>query len=325
MPSTVEDTASCALCRRHLLVGEPARLYQDPQSKRFAKVCPLCYERADRRGWRAEGRPIVAVHANPPSDHLLRERESLIDRLRGQLQSVEFDLDRVRSALAKAEQQAAELRGVKRELKELQGEARKHEREVRSLQDEKRRAEERAAQAEAAHKSEIARHHAAAAALDERAAEVAGSRRCGAQLEQELDAERARYTELAEARRKESDARHVRRLALEAFNRSEHVERVVAISRSLGDPIVNVHCDGLELPRPGEGHDHVGHLLVRVRRPARPARALGDRRGDTPRRRPARAPRRAAAAERGAAGRPDRARDAGLRRRPERRVGPLAR
>ena len=143
MPSTVEDTASCALCRRHLLVGEPARLYQDPQSKRFAKVCPLCYERADRRGWRAEGRPIVAVHANPPRDHLLRERESLIDRLRGQLQSVEFDLDRVRSALAKAEQQAAELRGIKRELKDLQGEVRRRERELRSLQDEKRRADER--------------------------------------------------------------------------------------------------------------------------------------------------------------------------------------
>jgi|SRR4051794_22182274 hypothetical protein len=250
MPSTVEDTASCALCRRHLLVGEPARLYQDPQSKRFAKVCPLCYERADRRGWRAEGRPIVAVHANPPSDHLLRERESLIDRLRGQLQSVEFDLDRVRSALAKAEQQAAELRGIKRELKDLQGEVRKHEREVRSLQDEKRRADERAAQAEAAHKSEIARHHAVAAALDERAAEMAKFEQVQGQLEQELQSQRARYVELAEARRKESDARHVRRLALEAFNRSEHVERVVAIARSLGDPIVNVHCDGLELPRP---------------------------------------------------------------------------
>jgi hypothetical protein len=250
MPSTVEDTASCALCRRHLLVGEPARLYQDPQSKRFAKVCPLCYERADRRGWRAEGRPIVAVHANPPSDHLLRERESLIDRLRGQLQSVEFDLDRVRSALAKAEQQAAELRGIKRELKDLQGEVRKHEREVRSLQDEKRRAEERAAQAEAAHKSEIARHHSVAAALDERAAEVAKFEQVQGQLEQELESQRARYADLAEARRKESDARHVRRLALEAFNRSEHIERVVAISRSLGDPIVNVQCDGLELPRP---------------------------------------------------------------------------
>ncbi len=250
MPSTVEDTASCALCRRHLLVGEPARLYQDPQSKRFAKVCPLCYERADRRGWRAEGRPIVAVHANPPSDHLLRERESLIDRLRGQLQSVEFDLDRVRSALAKAEQQAAELRGIKRELKDLQGEVRKHEREVRSLQDEKRRADERAAQAEAAHKSEIARHHAVAAALDERAAEMARFEQVRQQLEQELESERARYAELAEARRKESDARHVRRLALEAFNRSEHVERVVAIARSLGDPIVNVQCDGFELPRP---------------------------------------------------------------------------
>ena len=56
--------------------------------------------------------------------------------------------------------------------------------------------------------------------------------------------------ELAEARRKEADARHVRRLAIEAFNRSEHMERVVAISRSLGDPVVNVRLDSLELPRP---------------------------------------------------------------------------
>ncbi|HYX83716.1 MAG TPA: hypothetical protein VE777_01995 [Gaiellales bacterium] len=250
MASTTEFTASCALCRRHLLVGEPARLYQDPSSKRFAKVCPLCYERAERRGWRADGRPIVAVHANPPSDQALRERESLIDRLRTQLQSVEFDLDQVRSALAKAEQQAAELRGTKRELKELQGELKKREREVRSLQDDTRRAEERAVQAEAAHRAEISRHHAVAAQLDERAAEIARADAKMAELEQELEAERARYTELAEARRKESDARHVRRLALEAFNRSEHADRVVAISRSLGDPIVNVGLDSLELPRP---------------------------------------------------------------------------
>src|SRR5690242_12284358 len=151
MPNTVEHTASCALCRRHLLVGEPARLYQDPGSKRFHKVCALCYERAERRGWRADGRPIVAVHANPPSDQALRERESLIDRLRGQLQSVEFDLDQVRAALARAEQQATELRGTKRELKELHGELKKRERELKSLHDEKRRAEERASAAEAAH------------------------------------------------------------------------------------------------------------------------------------------------------------------------------
>src|ERR671939_1117395 len=146
MTSIAENTASCALCRRHLLVGEPARLYQDPASKRFLKVCPLCYEQADRRGWRADGRPIVAVHANPPRDAALREREGLIDRLRNQLQSVEFDLDQVRSALAKAEQQAGELRGTKRELKELQGELKRREREIRALGDDKRRAEERAAQ-----------------------------------------------------------------------------------------------------------------------------------------------------------------------------------
>src|SRR3954468_23545191 len=159
MPSTTEHTASCALCRRHLLVGEPARLYQDPQSKRFAKVCPLCYEQADRRGWRADGRPIVAVHANPPADHLLRERETLIDRLRGQLQSVELDLDQVRSALAKAEQQAGELRNVRRETKKITGELNGRGRQLRSVGDELRRAEERSAQAEAAHRGEIARHH----------------------------------------------------------------------------------------------------------------------------------------------------------------------
>src|SRR5690349_22255564 len=155
MTSIAENTASCALCRRHLLVGEPARLYQDPASKRFQKVCPLCYDRAERRGWRADGTPIVAVHANPPKDHLLRERENLIDRLRGQLQSVEFDLDQVRTALAKAEQQAGELRSVKREMKELTGELRKKDREIKTLTEERRRAEERAAHSETAHRQEI--------------------------------------------------------------------------------------------------------------------------------------------------------------------------
>jgi hypothetical protein len=249
LPSTVEHTASCALCRRHLLVGEPARLYQDPHSKRFAKVCPLCYERAERRGWQADGRPIVAVHANPPSDHLLRERESLIDRLRGQLQSVEFDLDQVRTALAKAEQQATDLRSAKRENKELHGELRKRERELRSLADDKRRAEERAVQAEAQHRAEIARHHEVAAGLDARTADVDRLERRVRELEQAIETERGRYGELAEARRREGDPRHVRKLALEAFNRSEHIDRVVAISRSLGDPSVNVAVVGCDLPR----------------------------------------------------------------------------
>lgn len=249
MTSIAENTASCALCRRHLLVGEPARLYQDPGSKRFLKVCPLCYEQADRRGWRADGRPIVAVHANPPRDHALREREGLIDRLRGQLQSVEFDLDQVRSALAKAEQQAGELRTVKREMKDLSNELRRRDRELRGLADEKRRSDERAAQAEAAHRAEIAKHHQVGARLDEQTAIVERLESRVGQLEQELEHERRRYGDLAEARRTEGDARQVRRMALEAFNRSPHVERVVSISRSLGDPLVNVAVDGCELPR----------------------------------------------------------------------------
>jgi hypothetical protein len=249
LTSTAENTASCALCRRHLLVGEPARLYQDPSSKRFLKVCPLCYERADRRGWRADGRPIVAVHANPPKDAAIREREGLIDRLRNQLQSVEFDLDQVRNALAKAEQQAGELRNVKREMKDLSNELRRKEREIRGIADEKRRADERAAQAEAAHRTEISRHHQVAAKLDEQTAHVERLESRMAQFEQELEHERRRYTELADARRTEGDARQVRRIALEAFNRSDHIERVIAIARSLGDPVVNVAVAGCELPR----------------------------------------------------------------------------
>jgi hypothetical protein len=250
MANTVEHTASCALCRRHLLVGEPARLYQDPNSKRFHKVCPLCYSRADRRGWRADGRPIVAVHANPPSDQLLRERESLIDRLRGQLQSVEMDLDQVRSALARGEHESTELRALKREMKELTGEMRRRERDAKALVTDKRRSEERAAQAEAAHRAEIARHHAVAAQLEGTAAEAGRLTARISQLEQELAAERERYAELFEARKRESDARHIRLLALETFNKSDHLDRVIAIGRSLGDPIVNVGLGGLDLPRP---------------------------------------------------------------------------
>jgi len=193
MTSTLEHTASCALCRRHLLVGEPARLYQDPSSKRFLKVCPLCYERAERRGWQADGTPIVAVHANPPRDHLLRERENLIDRLRGQLQSVEFDLDQVRTALAKAEQQSGELRALKRENKELAGELRRRDRDLRQMHDAKRRAEETASQAEAAHRAEITRHHDVAAQLDQRVAQVGQLESRLALLEQELERERRRH------------------------------------------------------------------------------------------------------------------------------------
>ena len=243
MTSIAENTASCALCRRHLLVGEPARLYQDPASKRFLKVCPLCYEQADRRGWRADGRPIVAVHANPPRDHALREREGLIDRLRGQLQSVEFDLDQVRSALAKAEQQAGELRTVKREMKELTG-------ELRQLAEAKKRSDEAATQADATGREAIHRHHQAAAELDQRTSQIGQLESRLDLLEQELEHERKRYADLAEARRREGDPRTVRRIALDAFNRSEHIERVVAISRSLGEPIVHVGDAGCDLPRP---------------------------------------------------------------------------
>ena len=109
--------------------------------------------------------------------------------------------------------------------------------------------EETASQAEAAHRAEITRHHDVAAQLDQRVAQVGQLESRLALLEQELERERRRYSDLSEARRLEGDSRHIRRLALEAFNRSEHVDRIVAISRSIGDPVVHVAVDGGDLPR----------------------------------------------------------------------------
>ena len=111
-------------------------------------------------------------------------------------------------------------------MEELTGEMRRRERDTKALVTDKRRSEERAAQAEAAHRAEIARHHAVAAQLEGTAAEAGRLTARISQLEQELASERERYVELFEARKRESDARHIRLLALETFNKSDHLDRV---------------------------------------------------------------------------------------------------
>ncbi len=135
-------------------------------------------------------------------------------------------------------------------MKELTGELRKRERELRQLAEAKKRSDEAAAQADATGREAIHRHHQAAAELDQRTSQIGQLESRLDLLEQELDHERKRYADLAEARRREGDPRTVRRIALDAFNRSEHIERVVAISRSLGEPIVHVGDAGCDLPRP---------------------------------------------------------------------------
>jgi chromosome segregation ATPase len=84
---------------------------------------------------------------------------SLIDRLRGQLQSVEFDLDQVRSALAKAEQQAGELRTDQARAEGSSTRCERRDRELRGMDDEKRRSDERAAQARPRTEPRSPRHH----------------------------------------------------------------------------------------------------------------------------------------------------------------------
>ena len=317
MASTVEHTASCALCRRHLLVGEPARLYQDPASKRFLKVCPLCYERAERRGWRADGTPIVAVHANPPKDHLLRERENLIDRLRGQLQSVEFDLDQVRTALAKAEQQAGELRTVKREMKELTGELRRRERELRQLTEAKRRGDEARRPGRGRPPGRDPRATTTSPPSSTSGRRRSASWRAGSTCSsRSSNGSGARYAELAEARRQEGDAAHTsagwrwRRSTAPSTSTGSWPSPAASATRSCTSRV-----DGCDLPRAVRitvawdisWYEYLVRLDLHEQTVTR---GRGARAAATPR-----AAAGAAAPERRAALRPDRADDAGVRRR----------
>ena len=135
-------------------------------------------------------------------------------------------------------------------MKELTGELRKRERELRQLAEAKKRSDEAAAQADATGRERDPPPPPGRRRARPAHAQIGQLESRLDLLEQELERERKRYAELAEARRREGDPRTVRRIALDAFNRSEHVERVVAISRSLGEPIVHVGDAGCDLPRP---------------------------------------------------------------------------
>jgi hypothetical protein len=108
-------------------------------------------------------------------------------------------------------------------MKDLSNELRRRDRDLRGMADEKRRSDERAAQAEAAHRAEIAKHHQVGARLDEQTAIVERLESRVGQLEQGWSTSGAGTATWPSART-EGDARQVRRMAggVQPF---AHVER----------------------------------------------------------------------------------------------------
>ena len=157
---------------------------------------------------------------------------------------------------------------VKREMKELKNELRRRERELRGMADDR---PQRRASGAVRGRPPRRDQQAPPGRRPSWRADGDGGRPWGARpsapLEQELEHERRRYAELAEARRTEGDARQVRRMALEAG------VRPLGPRRAGGGDIAQPRRPGGERGGRGlRGHPGgcfdlrgLGHLLVRVR------------------------------------------------------------
>jgi hypothetical protein len=104
MPSTTR-AHECAICRRSFLAGETVRLFRDHPSRAAVKVCELCPATAEARGWlpaEKAGRRL-RMPADPGRLELAERRDALVDRLTGQLETLEEELEQARGVREEAE------------------------------------------------------------------------------------------------------------------------------------------------------------------------------------------------------------------------------
>jgi hypothetical protein len=228
--ATISRTASdCAICRRSVLVGEPLTPYLDPRSDRAQPVCGLCREAASARGWTHAGEPI----RRRGSARLRVEYVAPSEEQRPPL-AVVGGADPADDAEPMLAPQAAILERaiglgdhvVDDRSRALVDRVRRQELELEHLRRElnpARRAEEQR-QAER---------------------QQVELRQLRARL-----AERERTIEqLQRARHDETSPMRMSGHALAAFNQSRDIERMARISRTLGEPVVNVHDLGAGIPR----------------------------------------------------------------------------
>ena len=120
MPSTAR-AHECAICRRSFLAGETVRQYRDHPSRAAVKVCELCPATAEARGWlpaETTGRRL-RMPADPARLELAERRDALVDRLSGQLATLEEELEQARGVREEAEAARAALAVAHNEIERL--------------------------------------------------------------------------------------------------------------------------------------------------------------------------------------------------------------
>src|SRR3954452_22703244 len=130
MATAASDVDRCAVCRRHFLLGEAIRLYREPPSRSTQRVCPLCAQSAQRRGWElveATRAEPLRIHGDPAYMQRAVQRDRLVERLNEQLEGLEDDRRRELRAVelgrAELHAQAERLRRALREATERAGQA----------------------------------------------------------------------------------------------------------------------------------------------------------------------------------------------------------
>ncbi len=209
-----DNATRCSICRRTLLVGEHAHVYQDGRTRSIQSVCKLCTTRAQRAGWEPLGEQQVHRTARlrtSPAVVGKGQPERLVRRLHLQMERLQH------------------------ELRETQGED-AHD-EVGTAADDAR-VEELGRQLEEA-RTVVARLQAQMATREARIA----------QLERELEDAQGAQATLLRARRREADPAYLCGIAAEVFNRAPEAADVARLAAERGTPLVRLEADGIGLPR----------------------------------------------------------------------------
>lgn len=210
----------CAICERSLLVGEAVQLFRNRDS-RLVKVCELCRTRAQAKGFEAialDQSPRMRVHASGSVRDVV-DRDALIAGMGHELAFLKQQLGEAKAALVEQTVEEDTLRAITDKF-------RRQERELERLRKEAdpiRLAQDRRT-------------------IQEQNLQI---RELRAQLrDRDTQIER-----LANARIAETRPAVMCQHALDAFNSSEHADRMMRIARTLEEPQVSVNDMGPGLPR----------------------------------------------------------------------------
>jgi hypothetical protein len=270
MPSTAHRAHECAICRRSFLAGETVRLYRDHPSRAAVRVCELCPTTAEARGWmpaESTGRHL-RMPADPGRLELAERRDALVERLTGQLATLEEELEQARGVRDEADEAQAALSAAHGEIDRLTARLASTRNELEAVL--------------------AARHKEAEERRELKAALNA------AQDGAPVAPDAGELDRVLRSRRREADPSELIGIAVRAFNRSPHLQRVRELASRHGRPKVTLGVGGIELPRRvfitfafgGESRTFIVSLDL-VARTASVARTSSDER-DTATDRPAR-------------------------------------